>query len=205
MKNFLKKTKSGFTLIETMISVAVFVIVITIGIGALLNASAVHKRSQKVRSVLDSISFVMEDMSRNLRTGYNYKCGQNAVPAIVSSCPLIAGGSIGGNVLKFTNAEGDDWTYVIAQGNTFGFNDIRKITQEFPGDGIVLNPAEVLFDTDSGFIVTGAEPGNPQPYIIIKLSGKIIYKGSSVPFSLETSVSQRLIDVTATAPVVPTP
>ena len=64
----------GFTLIETMIAVSIFTIIVTIGMSSVLNASLIHNKSQDMRSIIDSLSFTMEDMSRNLRTGYNYHC-----------------------------------------------------------------------------------------------------------------------------------
>ena len=42
--------------------------------GALLNANLLYNKSKDMRSILDSLSFTMDDMSRNLRTGLNYYC-----------------------------------------------------------------------------------------------------------------------------------
>ena len=65
--------QTGYTIIETMISVSLFLIIITIGMGALLNANLLHQKSRDMRSIMDNLSFIMEDMSRNLRTGYDYR------------------------------------------------------------------------------------------------------------------------------------
>src|SRR3989344_5317882 len=64
----------GYTIIETMIAVSLFMIIVTMGMGALLNANLLHQKSRDMRSIMDSLSFMMEDMSRNLRTGYKYRC-----------------------------------------------------------------------------------------------------------------------------------
>ena len=42
MKNF-NQTKAGYTIIETMISISVFLVVIMIGMDTLLNANVVHQ------------------------------------------------------------------------------------------------------------------------------------------------------------------
>src|SRR5574343_971807 len=87
MKNiYLKNNKSGYTIIETMIAVSVFLVVIMIGMGALLNANSIHQKSQNMRSIMDNLSFVMEDMSRNLRTGYNYHCSDSSNIETPQSC-----------------------------------------------------------------------------------------------------------------------
>lgn len=64
----------GFTLIEMMIAVALFTIVMVIGIGAVLNANLLHKKTQSVRAVIDNLGFVMEDIARNVRLGYDFTC-----------------------------------------------------------------------------------------------------------------------------------
>ena len=36
-----------------------------VGMDSLLNANLVHRKSEDMRSIMDSLSFIMEDMSRN--------------------------------------------------------------------------------------------------------------------------------------------
>src|SRR3989344_6919944 len=88
---FLKiKKQRGYTIIETMISVSLFLIIIMAGMGALLNANLLHQKSQNMRSIMDNLSFIMEDMSRNLRTGYNYHCfvSGDVIPSTTS--PIVS-------------------------------------------------------------------------------------------------------------------
>ena len=73
-----KNKKSGFTMIEMMVAISVFLVVIMFGIGSMINAYGVHKRTAKVRSILDNMSFIMEDMSRTLRVGSEYSCDDNS-------------------------------------------------------------------------------------------------------------------------------
>ncbi|MDO8659298.1 MAG: prepilin-type N-terminal cleavage/methylation domain-containing protein, partial [Candidatus Parcubacteria bacterium] len=69
-----KNRNSGYTIVETMIAVSLFLVITTIGMGSLLNTNLIHQKSQDMRSILDNLSFIMEDMSRNLRTGSSYHC-----------------------------------------------------------------------------------------------------------------------------------
>lgn len=192
------KTKGGYTIIETMIAISLFLIVVTIGMDSLLNANLIHKKSQDMRSILDNLSFIMEDMSRNIRTGYSYYC-ITGVDTLSSVSNPKSGQSCWG--IAFEPATGDtannndQWVYAIDSSN-----HIIKSTQGpyIASNFIQLTPDEVVIDSISSFSVLGAEPpsGNEQePFVIIRLSGKINYRNVVTPFSLQTSVSQRVIDI----------
>ncbi|MFA6524291.1 MAG: prepilin-type N-terminal cleavage/methylation domain-containing protein [Candidatus Paceibacterota bacterium] len=188
MKNKFLKTKKGFTIIETMIAVSLFLVIVMIGMGALLNANLVHRKSQDMRSIIDNLSFIMEEMSRNLRTGYNYHCIDDGFVTKVdlNSC------TSDGKGISFKSSSGAQWVYAIFQDG-----NISSIKKSVDGGATftTLTSSEVMIDTSSSFYVTGAELGDgKQPFVLIRLVGKITYKNIDTPFSLQTSVSQRLID-----------
>jgi len=165
-----KKQNRGFTIIEMMIAIAIFLIVVTIGIGALLNTNLIHQKTQDMRSILDNLSFVMEDMSRNIRTGSEYS-------------------STGTGEISFKASPSNDvWEYVIS-------SNIQRVIAG--GPPVTLTPSEIEIDPSvSSFTITGEEPTDDfQPFVTIKLVGTITSRGNVTPFSLQTSVSQRLIDI----------
>ena len=176
-----------------MIANSIFLVVVTIGMGALLNASAIHQKSQDMRSIMDNLSFIMEDMSRNIRTGYDYHCIDNG--DISRTDPHSC--SVDGKGISFKSATGPQWIYQITDNGTLF--DIRKFSDGYTSNPIQLNPAEVQLTSDSGFWITGAESPSSssdtqQPFVTIRLVGVITYKGADTPFSLQTSVSQRQLD-----------
>ncbi len=187
------KLTTGFTIIETMIAISLFLIIVTVGMGSLMSATSLSRKSQDARSIMDNLSFIMEDISRNLRTGFSYHCVDNGIYSATTpySCAF-------GQGISFKSAYGNQWVYKIESldgGITY------NISKSVDGGTTwtVLNTSEISLDSNSGFIVTGAEPppGNTiQPFVIIKLSGKIVSKEITTPFSLETGVSQRLTDIT---------
>lgn len=206
--------KTGYTIIETMISVALFVIIIMTGMGALLNANLIHQKSRDMRSIMDNLNFVMEDMSKNLRTGYSYHCfvtGEN-IPGTTSNTMSVPKSCASGWAIAFEPAGGtpsndgisdandnDQWVYYVDNtGKIFRSTQGPYIASSF----IQLTPDEVVIDaTASNFSVLGAEPPpespgpDRQPFVTIKLSGEITFKDVVTPFSLQTSVSQRNIDL----------
>lgn len=188
-QNFLNKISGGYTIIETMIAVSLFIVVVTIGMGSLLNAHLLRGKSQNMRSIIDNLSFVMEDMSKNLRIGRDYHCVDDGILTVTTphSCPLGGGG------ISFKSFLGGQWVYYIS-------ND-GKIFRSVNGAAsfVQLTPDEIVIDPVSSFLVLGAEPppgDSQEPFVTIKLVGKIIYKKNIVsPFSLQTSMSQRIIDI----------
>ena len=200
MKNFFtQKNKSGYTIIETMIAVSLFIIIVSMGMGALLNANVLDNKSQNMRSIMDNMSFAMEDMSRNLRTGYNYHCINDGIftnLSVPKSCPNKGG------AIAFEPSDGnpitpDQWVYKIESSDGgITFNIFKSV--DSGTNWIQLNPSEVVINSFSGFTVFGAEPSSSgdvqQPFVKIQLVGTITYQKVVTPFYLQTSVSQRKID-----------
>ncbi len=70
----IRTPQSGFTLIEMIVSLAVFSGVITIAIGALLVLVAANDQLQGEQSVMTNLSFALDSMTREIRTGTEYHC-----------------------------------------------------------------------------------------------------------------------------------
>jgi prepilin-type N-terminal cleavage/methylation domain-containing protein len=199
-KLFKKNNKQeGYTLIETMIAISIFLIVVTIGMDSLLNATLVHNKSQNLRSIMDNLSFTMEDMSRNLRTGYDYHCidtsnDNNPNDTSLHSCAF-------GEGISFTSSLGGQWVYYIRPDvNNNNKIVIQKSVSGGSGPFVTLNDSEITINqAESGFTVVGAESfssgDTQQPFVTIRLVGTINTNNVVTPFSLQTSVSQRLIDI----------
>lgn len=66
--------QSGFTLIELIVSLGVFSTVVTIAVGALLVLVAANQQLQGEQSVMTNISFALDSMTREIRTGTAYNC-----------------------------------------------------------------------------------------------------------------------------------
>jgi prepilin-type N-terminal cleavage/methylation domain-containing protein len=64
----LSAQQKGFTLMEVMVSISIFAIIITIGIGSLLTIFQTLQKTRADRQTLDSISFMMDTMTRRMRT-----------------------------------------------------------------------------------------------------------------------------------------
>ena len=177
-KRNLKNKKSGFTIIEMMIAIAIFLIVVMIGMGALLNDNAIHRKTQNTRSIMDNLSFIMEDMSRNIRTGSEYSLDGDTSFSFLPA-----------------NETTNHWKY--------SFSGLNLEKTDSSGTS-VLNSPEISFSTGSGFTVVGQNlSDDQQPFVTIRLVGKVSSPNGDIPFNLQTSVSQRAIDIAATPVVEP--
>ena len=195
------KLVSGFTLIEMMIATALFAIVMTIGIASLLSTNIAHKKNQTQRAIIDNLNFVMEDMSRNLRLGSNYRCADNDIP--VSSEDSLNGPdckavSFERGLNPIIGDPNDQIVYDIVYDNS---NDRYTMLKSQTG-GQTFNdilPKEVNLDPAlSGFTITGADLDNTdgqQSLVVIRVVGTVSYRDIETPFSLQTSVSQRAIEI----------
>ncbi len=204
MSKLISKTNRGYTIIETMISVSVFLVVVLAGTSTLLQANVLHQKSQDMRSIMDSLSFMIEEMSRDLRTGTNYRCitsanGGFAQPGIATA---LSGASCSAIAFEYTFGDDtvatDQWIYKIEAPNPGANYNISK-SVDGGTSWVQLNPTEVVLNgAISPFSVLGAPipPGDTQqPLVMIRLVGSITYKGVVSPFSLQTAVSQRLVDL----------
>ncbi len=198
------KQNKGYTLVETMVAVALFLVVVMSGLGALLNVNLVHHKSKDMFSIMDNLSFILEDMSRNLRTGYNYRCYDSTQVFDISDNPNYSTprSCENGGVLVFEATSGgydnpaDQWVYKVTSSDGERFNISKSV------DGgatfVQLNIDEIKLKSGSGFSVLGAEPppgDSQQPLVILRLIGEMQYRDIITPFALQTSVSQRLIDI----------
>ncbi len=188
--------QKGFTIIEVLIAMSVFTVIITIGIGAVLDTIRQHYVSQNSRTVMDSLNFIMEDMARNIRLGFNMRCGDPSTDSDGMEIPQSCAGSViteAHNELSFNDQTGVPVTYIITSPSA-GPSTIQK--KKGTGPLEVITPPEVEMNfAHSGFTVRGAEAGDgSQPTVVIRLSGTIKYKDTSSTFAIETAVVLRALD-----------
>jgi len=76
---FSKKNNKGFTLIEMMVSVSIFVIVALIVSGVLVQLSVAYKKAQAMRLLMDNLNFALEKMNLEIREGVSIEVNNDAI------------------------------------------------------------------------------------------------------------------------------
>ncbi|MBP6931730.1 MAG: type II secretion system protein [Candidatus Pacebacteria bacterium] len=184
-----KNKMGGFTLIELMVSMSIFMIVMIMALGALVNISNVAKKSRALHQAMDNVNFAMESMTRSLRTGSNYDCGSTDLSTQdTDDCP-----------------SGEDSISFISQNK--GSTSNKDVAYELSNNGSLqkcvlnsFNSKECISMTSSNvkienlqFYVTGSDPilDQIQPSVYISMKGSVSVGSEKTEFALQTFVSQR--------------
>lgn len=194
--NFLKKrlikynSQAGFTLVEMITAVAIFALVMVVAMGSLLNVLGANKQSQAIQTAVNNLNLAMEMMSREIRTGYNYHCGECSGSFCSDTQDCVSGD----NSIAFEPYNGNLSLYndqVI-----FKLSDNQIFKSEDGGNSFLPLTSRELYLEDLTFIVVGSDAYDEiHPKVLITTSGYVV-SGSQTKtyFNLQTTVSQRLID-----------
>jgi prepilin-type N-terminal cleavage/methylation domain-containing protein len=140
----------GFTLIEIIVSLAIFSIVAVIAIGALVRVTGANRQAQAIQSGVNNVSFLLDAISREMRVGSSFKCHwssgdlstYDASTMTVNDCSSIVGGSGGDTIVSFASSAVDPntstnliYAYLFHKAPT-GLIEIYKAEQAHSGDSL---------------------------------------------------------------------
>jgi prepilin-type N-terminal cleavage/methylation domain-containing protein len=189
---------SGFTLIEMIVSVALFAVVMLVCVGALLSLVEANRKAQALQSVMNNLNIALDEIVRNAREGSDYHGagGDAACGGIDYSTPHDC--ADGGTILAFEpygNKTSDPpWVYSFAEDS----NGVGRIYKSENGQAAVpITASEVSID-EMLFYVVGTTPGDAvQPKIVIVIKGSAGVAGSSArtTFHIQSTAVQRELDL----------
>ena len=172
--------EKGFTLIELMVAISIFIIVMTISMGSILSVFDANRKSRSLKTVLNNLNLAVESMAKEMRFGRNYHCGPGAV-TIPQNCPS------GDTLMSFLSSDGVQITYRLS-GQTIE----KKIGSDVY---IAVTAPEIIID-DLVFYTLGAGSGDSlQPKVLVKIKSRAGTGGSQSDLTLQTLVSQRVLDL----------
>ncbi len=178
LKTNTKKSEKGFTLIEMIVSIAIFSIVVVMALGALLVIIEANSKSKSVKLVVNNLNMALESMSRELRVGYDYNCASS----FGGDC------SSGGSTIYFKTKDGDDAYY------KFSGNTLKRKIDEIDSAEVSLIGSDVFIE-DLTFYVEGTGVGDEeQPRILVTLKGLSEEGTETTEFNIQTTISQRQIE-----------
>lgn len=209
MKNLEKTIRfrtQGFSLIEVLVSLSIFTVVMTISIGALMVVINANSKAQNTQAVMTNISYALDSITREIRTGTDYYCG--SVASLPVSGVSVANCPAGGVALSFNeggqsltdNTPNDsrrialrlaDGTIQRRLGNGDGDSDTNEAEDWMP-----LTSTNVRIDTFE-VVVTGTDKGEGEaPSVTLYLSGTAgPDDGTESDFNIQTTVVQQLFDI----------
>jgi prepilin-type N-terminal cleavage/methylation domain-containing protein len=180
----IKKLQKGFTLVELMVSMALFVTVVTISLGSVLGIFNANSKSQSIASVMNNLNYSLDNMTRNIRFSNAYHCGSTGTLTTPQNCT--------------DNVNGDTSFAVSSSTDLVVYNyDGSTITRSVNGGApISVIGSEVIIDRARFFVFNTATADNQQPYILMVLRGHAGTKLSNQSyFDIQTVISERQLDI----------
>lgn len=187
-----KKNVYGFTLIEMMVSVAIFAIIMVVGTGALVSMTNAYRVGQQEKQVHDSLNYVLEMMTRDIRLGYLYHRSPNLNGSDQGSANDGTASSFGFNAA-------DDRGYVIFYLSDNGIlyrNRYTPTGSSLISQDPLTNPDEVVV-SGLRFSVRGTDSyeqgdlNQPRVWIQLRASSSRTPDRETV---VQALVSQRILD-----------
>lgn len=202
-RQYQDSAKSGFSLIELMVSLSIFSIVMTISLGTLLTLIDANTKAQALSSSMTNISFALDSISRNLRTGKDFHCSDATLSTAEDGLHTYVSASDcedGGRAVIFTpgldsdrrigyrlnGTEIEQWVDEVGRDDEW-----VAITSDTPPGAVTINTLS--------FRVVGAESVSDgdevQPQIAILIDGEVD-AGLPEPteFRVQTNITQRILN-----------
>ena len=204
MRTLHKNKKSGFTLVEMTVSLAVFTIVLFIATSTFLSVVNSDRKSQSVRIATDNLNLTLEDMARKIKTGSNYSCGGNPGTADCSTAQsIIALDDQAGTRIIYKRGQGSGAIVsgVSASGcGSSSYTATQGCILRSDGGGVFLPATSPEIDiTSLNFFVVGsnsyASGDRIQPTVVVSADGLLGDLSSTrTSFKIQTAITQRQYD-----------
>ncbi len=193
----------GFTLIEMIVSLAIFSVVAVVALGALMKIVSANKKAQSLQSAMTNINYALESMSREMRVGSDFSCQESGAqqatfPFTPAECTFVADSStnpnlINGSMIAFRSSKLNGFgtcnlEYAYRFEKIANRWDIQKAAQsivDITCEG-TLGAGGVAFTSiiDPNVIITGyavvvtdsnptTAPNNPYPRATFRISGYV--------------------------------
>lgn len=178
------KPSRGFTLVEMLVSISVFMVVMLVAASSLLSIIDANNKAQSLKSAINNLNFALESMQKNIRVGTNYTCNYGGT----SSCP---NGDIVMDFKSYKDLNDDTFIndYVTYRFNGSSIERCISVNSSCLNGGAFtkLTAPEVKI-TYMKFYVNNSS----QPRVLITISGEAGNKERiKTNFNLQTTVSQR--------------
>lgn len=176
--------KNGFLLLEILVAVSIFLVVVSISLGSIINLLDSSRRVRGNKDAMDNLNNSIEYMTRTIRFGSNYHCSllPSAVLTLPQNCP--SGASLLAVLFK-----GQTVVYRLNAGRI-------EISENGGVSYRVLTAQNVIIDKLE-FRVFGTDKTDTiQPYVFIVIAGRVNNDSlGQSKFDIQTMMSQRKLDL----------
>lgn len=215
-----KHLQSGFSLVELIVSLAVFSVVITISVGALLTLISTNQKLQIEQSIMTNMSFALDSMTREIRTGTNYYCLSGSESAGLNDGQQIFSGGkdmdtdsirdCDGNTsnsnyhgISFLEtgdsltASSDDEVDRVAYFYASSTKELMRRIDKGEPRSIISSGVEIVnaefFVSDTAKLYDSGD--TVQPTVTIFIQARDVSDASGKLYNIQTTVTQRTLDI----------
>ena len=149
--------------------------------GSIVGIFDSNRKVRSLKTVMNNLNLAVESMSKEMRFGKNYHCGSGTVTT-PQNC------ASGGNLMSFLATDGTQITYRLNNGS------IEKQVGT-SGDFIAVTAPELVIDNLTFYTLGAGTFNTLQPKVIILIKSHAGTGKNRSDFTLETMVSQRLLDI----------
>src|SRR3989344_5283610 len=191
---FTTENNKGFTLLEMLISMAIFTIAVFIVMTTLFSITNVQKKVIAKQSAEDNLRFAFESMTKEIRTGKVYHCGTSGTITLPRDCLFPSGDST--NSFTFKNSVGQTVTYQVYNNQLVKSSD-GNLTDCVFGPCIKcqkLTSLDLVIVNKVNFYVSGSAAGDGlQSLATIVLEGQVLDPKNigTAKLNLQTTISKR--------------
>ena len=185
----------GYTLLELIVSIGLFSMVMLVVMGLYLALISHDRQARATNQLVANLSFGIESMIRNVRTGTHYTGGTTTV-----NC-TVAGSGTNGTFTRLTFCDSQDQAmhYRLNSTGTIGQCSGSAVTTCSDATAIPLTDPRITITSLSfnvrGVGVTGAN-ALVQPQVTVSVRGTMeTDAGKTASFVIQTSGTQRLLDI----------
>lgn len=179
-KPLIISSSGAFTLVELLIAIGLFSIVITIAMGGFVRALRSQRQVVALIAANSNVSLVMEQMSREMRTGYYFCEATLATPC-----------DSGNLNMSFLNGRGENVVYYLENSESGNGRIFRKINA---GEGSQLTADNVNIRNLKFDLFGGVNDSNYPARVVIRASVSPAgnsFNVSDVVTNIQTTVSTR--------------
>lgn len=186
-----RHSSRGFTLIEMIVSVALFATVMLVATGSLLALVGANRKAQALQNVMNNLNIALDGMVRSIRMGSAYHCGAGAYGSpqdCANGDTLLAFEAYGGD----PDTPTDQWIY------SYDPETKRLYKSEDGGaHAFALTAPSVSIDRLRFYVVGTTRADTTQPKVVIEIKGTAGVPGTrtQTTFAIQATAVQRLLDL----------
>ena len=191
-----KELNQGFTLLELIVSIAIFSIVVIAATSIMMSVFRAQAKAVAIKNVLDNARFSLELMTRELRTATGISFTTTPPPGCPRNGLAFTSHNQGSSQERFYYWEDTDGDGVrdamMKVAMSAGSIDCTAVPpQRFTSDEVIVDSWVIRL---LGNAVGGAD-GQPSVLIIFKMHGQDTPFGVDTSINLQTAVTMRSRDL----------